>query len=246
MSGSLRGQLQFFHSTRARPCPYLPGRFERSIAAELDGPRAQDLYDAACGAGFRRSHGFIYRPACPNCDACVPVRVVTRDFVARRTLLRSQRANADLIGTERPALATKEQYTLFMQYQRARHASETLDSGMDRMSFADYTAMVEESPIDTRVIEHRLPDGTLIAAMLCDRVGDGFSAVYSFFKPDLDARSLGTFMILDLIARARREGLPHVYLGYWIAGTPKMAYKVRFRPIQALGPDGWRLLPDHP
>lgn len=246
MSGSLRGQLQFFHSTRARPCPYLPGRFERSIAAELDGPQAQDLYDAACGAGFRRSHGFIYRPACPNCDACVPVRVVARDFVARRTLLRIQRTNADLIGTERPALATKEQYTLFMAYQRARHASETLDSGMDRMTFADYTAMVEESPIDTRVIEHRLPDGSLIAGMLCDRIADGFSAVYSFFKPDADARSLGTFMVLDLITRAQREGLSHVYLGYWIAGTPKMAYKVRFRPIQALGPDGWRLLPDRP
>lgn len=244
MSGSLRGQLQFFHSTRARPCPYLQGRFERSIAAELDGPNAQNLYDTACEAGFRRSHGFIYRPACHNCDSCVPVRVVARDFVPRRTLLRIQRANGDLTGAERPAVATKEQYALFMQYQRARHASEKLDSGMDRMTFADYTAMVEESPIDTRVVEHRLPDGSLIAGMLCDRVADGLSAVYSFFKPDADERSLGTFMILDLIARARRDGLPHVYLGYWIADTPKMSYKARFRPIEALGPDGWRLLSD--
>ena len=244
MSGSLRGQLQFFHSTRARPCPYLQGRFERSIAAELDGPDAQDLYDTACLAGFRRSHGFIYRPACPNCDSCVPVRVVARDFVPRRTLQRIRRANGDVTSTERPALATKEQYALFMQYQRVRHASEKLDSGMDRMTFADYTAMVEESPIDTRLIEHRLPDGMLIAGMLCDRVADGLSAVYSFFKPDLDERSLGSHMILDLIERARRDGLPHVYLGFWIADTPKMSYKARFRPIEALGPDGWRLLPD--
>jgi arginine-tRNA-protein transferase len=243
MSGSLRGQLQFFHSTRARPCPYLQGRFERSIAAELEGTEAQALYDTACQAGFRRSHGFIYRPACPGCNACVPVRIVARDFVPKRTLLRIQRINRDLIGTERPAHATREQYTLFMQYQRARHASEKLDSGMDRMTFADFTAMVEESPIDTHVIEHRLPSGKLIAGMLCDRVVDGLSAGYSFFAPDADERSLGTYMILDLITRAQHEGLPHVYLGYWIADTPKMSYKARFRPIEALGPNGWRLLP---
>jgi arginine-tRNA-protein transferase len=242
MSGSLRGQLQFFHSTRARPCPYLQGRFERSIAAELEGPDAQEIYDTACKAGFRRSHGFIYRPACPSCDSCVPVRVVARDFTPKRTLLRIRRANADLTSKERTAHATREQYALFMRYQRARHASDKLDSGMDRMSFADYTAMVEESPIDTRVIEHRLPDGTLIAGMLCDRVADGLSAVYSYFTPDTDERSLGTFMILDLIARAQRDGLPYVYLGYWIADTPKMSYKTRFRPIEALGPDGWGLL----
>lgn len=244
MSGSLRGQLQFFHSTRARPCPYLPGRFERSIAAELDGQTAQALYDTACQGGFRRSHGFIYRPTCPSCDACVPVRVVAREFRPQRTLSRVLRADSDLAITERVAQASEEQYALFMRYQRARHRTVKLDGGMDRMTFADYTAMVEESPIDTRVIEHRLPDGQLIAVMLCDRVADGYSAVYSFFSPDHDERSLGSFMILDLIARAQRDGLPHVYLGYWIADTPKMSYKIRFRPIEALGPSGWCRLPD--
>ncbi len=244
MSGSLRGQLQFFHSTRARPCPYLPGRFERSIAAELDGPHAQETYDVACQAGFRRSHGFIYRPACAGCNACVPVRVVAGDFMPRRTLSRIARLNADLASVERPGRSTKEQFALFARYQKARHASDKLDSGMDRMTLADYTAMVEESPVDTAVIEHRLPDGTLIAAMLRDRVADGLSAVYSYFAPDYDERSLGTYMILDLIARARHSGLPHVYLGYWIADTPKMSYKTRFRPIEALGPEGWRPLTD--
>lgn len=243
MSGSLRGQLQFFHSTRARPCPYLPGHSERSIAAELDGPKAQEIYDAACQAGFRRSHSFIYRPACPSCDACVPVRVIVREFVQRRTLRRIKRRNQDVIGVEQAAQATHEQYTLFSRYQKARHASQKLDGGMDRMTFADYTAMVEESPIDTRLIEYRLPDGTLIAAMLCDHVADGLSAVYSFFAPEHDERSLGSFMVLDLIDRASRTGLPYVYLGYWIADTPKMSYKTRFRPIEALGPQGWHLLP---
>jgi arginine-tRNA-protein transferase len=244
MSGSLRGQLQFFHSTRARPCPYLHGRFERSVAAELDGAHAQDVYDTACQAGFRRSHGFIYRPACPDCEACVPVRVVVDRFRPRRTLLRIQKLNADLTAKERQPHATREQFTLFARYQRARHASGELGSGMDRMSQADYAAMVEESPIDTRVVEHRLPDGTLVAAMLCDRIADGLSAVYSFFAPEQERRSLGSHMILDLIERARRAGLPHVYLGYWIANTPKMSYKVRFRPIEALGPTGWQLLPE--
>lgn len=242
MSGSLRGQLQFFHSTRARPCPYLPGRFERSVAAELDGPHAQQTYDVACQAGFRRSHGFIYRPACAGCNACVPVRVVAGDFVPRRTLSRIARLNADLTSDGRPGRSTMEQFALFARYQKARHASDKLDSGMDRMTLTDYTAMVEESPIDTSVIEHRLPDGTLIAAMLRDRVADGLSAVYSYFAPDYDERSLGSFMILDLIARAQRDGLAHVYLGYWIADTPKMSYKTRFRPIEALGPEGWRPL----
>ena len=242
MSGSLLGQLQFFHSTRARPCPYLPGRFERSIAAELDSQHAQQLYDTACQVGFRRSHGFIYRPACAGCDACVPVRVVARDFRARRTLSRILRANGDVRAAERPSAATEEQYGLFMRYQRTRHASAKLDGGMDRMSFVEYAAMVEESPIDTKVIEYRLPDGHLIACMLSDRVADGYSAVYSFFAPELEQRSLGSYMVLDLIGRAQRDGLPHVYLGFWIADTPKMSYKTRFRPIEALGPDGWKPL----
>ena len=242
MSGSLLGQIQFFHSTRARPCPYLPGRFERSIAAELDSQTAQKLYDTACQVGFRRSHGFIYRPACAGCDACVPVRVVAKDFRPRRTLSRILRANGDLTATERPSEATEEQYALFMRYQRTRHMSVKLDGGMDRMTFVEYAAMVEESPIDTRVIEHRLPDGQLIACLLSDRVADGYSAVYSFFAPELEQRSLGSYMILDLIGRAQRDRLPHVYLGFWIADTPKMSYKTRFRPIEALGPDGWKPL----
>ena len=131
-----------------------------------------------------------------------------------------------------------------MRYQRARHGSDKPDGGMDRMTFVEYAAMVEESPIDTRLIEHRRADGRLIAVMLYDRIIDGTSAVYSYFAPDEDQRSLGSYLILDLIGRTQTAALPHVYLGYWIADTPKMSYKIRFRPIETLGPEGWRRLPD--
>jgi arginine-tRNA-protein transferase len=243
--------LQFFHSTRARPCPYLPGRYERSIAAELEPFGAQDVYDAACAAGFRRSHSFIYRPACTACNACLPVRIVARDFRPRRTLARVLRRNDDLNGRLLPALATAEQYALFSRYQKTRHSSADAGKedigpndggGMDRMTRSDYTAMIEDSPVDSHVIEYRDANGAFVAAMLMDRVADGLSAVYSFFAPELTTRSLGSFMILDLVRRAQAEGLPYVYLGYLIAETPKMSYKARFQPIEALGPDGWKLL----
>ena len=251
MSGDRPGPLQFFHSTRARPCPYLPGRHERSIAAELDSFAAQDVYDAACAAGFRRSHGFIYRPACADCDACLPVRIVARDFIPRGTMTRVLKRNADLTGRTLPALASAEQFALFSRYQKSRHASaESKDEpaahdagGMDRMTRSDYTAMIEDSPVDSHVVEYRSHDGVLLAAMLTDRVADGLSAVYSFFAPDADPRrSLGSYMILDLVRRAQADSLPYVYLGYLILETPKMSYKARFQPIEALGADGWKLL----
>jgi len=250
MSSDRPSPLQFFHSTRARPCPYLPGRYERSIAAELDGLAAQKVYNAACAVGFRRSHGFIYRPACSDCDACLPVRIVARDFAPRRSMARVLKRNADLTGRLLPALATAEQFALFSRYQKSRHASaESKDEpaageagGMDRMTRSDYTAMIEDSPVDSNVVEYRSLDGALHGAMLMDRVADGLSAVYSFFAPNEDTRSLGSFMILDLVRRARAEGVPYVYLGYLILETPKMAYKARFHPIEALGPDGWKLL----
>lgn len=246
MSGSLRGPLQFFHSTRARPCPYIAGRFERSIAAELAAHNARDIYDSACQAGFRRSHGFIYRPACPSCNACVPVRVLADQFRPLRTLDRVGRRNRDLAAVERPAEASAEQFALFSRYQKTRHASDSVEGGMDRMSFLDYQAMVEESPVDTRLIEHRDSGDRLVAAMLCDRVADGYSAVYSFFDPAQSARSPGTYMVLDLIERAQAAKLPYVYLGYWIAQSPKMSYKSRFQPMQRLGPDGWAPLMAEP
>lgn len=227
--------LQSFHVLPETPCPYLPGQRERKLFTDLTGPRGRRLYDALSQSGFRRSHRFAYRPACTGCQACVPVRIRVADFRPGNTLKRIARRNADLVVEERPARATLEQYRLFDRYIALRHG----DGDMAAMTFSDYQAMVEETVLDTRMVEFRLPDGHLAAAGLIDWLEDGPSAVYSFFQPKLEQRSLGSQVILWLVAEAARRALPHVYLGYWIADTRKMAYKVRFRPLEALGPQGW-------
>jgi arginine-tRNA-protein transferase len=231
--------LQHFYRTSSLPCPYLAGRTERKLVTELVGRDAGPLYDELSRAGFRRSHQLAYRPACASCDACVPVRVDATAFVPSRSMRRVARRNADLSANGLAAGAAPEQYRLFMRYQRSRHTG----GEMAEMSFGDYRSMIEDSPVDTRVVEFRDERRVLLAACLADRMDDGYSAVYSFFEPAAAPRSLGSFMILWLIRQAVAEGLPYVYLGYWVASSEKMAYKARFRPLQALTPLGWRPLP---
>jgi arginine-tRNA-protein transferase len=157
---------------------------------------------------------------------------------------RVARRNPDIAGAARPSRATAEQYALFSDYVGARH----YDGGMADMSMADYQMMVEDSHVETRLIEYRFAAGqgagpgagSLIACCLTDRLADGLSMVYSFYAPELESRSLGAFMILDHIERARRLGLAHLYLGYWVEGSRKMHYKSRFLPQERLGMDGWR------
>jgi len=219
-------------------CPYLPGRRERKLITELgNGANAVD-YSLLSRAGFRRSHTFAYRPACAGCAACIPVRVAARRFTPGPSLSRVARVNAALHAEELPARATLEQYRLFSHYIGARHD----DGEMDGMSFADYRGMVEHTRVDTRMIEFRGDGGRLVAACLADWLADGPSAVYSFFDPALARRSLGTYMVLWLIEAARTAGLEYVYLGYWVEESPKMAYKIRFRPLEAFGPGGWKML----
>jgi arginine-tRNA-protein transferase len=220
-------------------CPYLAGRRERKLMTEIQGPDAHGTYSRLSRAGFRRSHNFAYRPACSGCDACVPVRVGVEGFMPGASLRRVERLNATLEIEDRPAVATEEQYAVFRRYLNSRHD----DGEMAGMTFADYRAMVSDTRLDTRLTEFREPGGRLAAACLTDWLEDGPSAVYSFFAPDLARRSLGTYMVLWLIEAARRRGLPHVYLGYWIADSAKMSYKTRFRPIEGLGPEGWLPLP---
>ena len=228
----------FFMGTRALPCPYIPGRVERKVVTDLVNPGAMDLYDNLARAGFRRSHSLAYRPACPGCTACVPVRIRVEDFNWSRSFRRLIKRNAHLTVRDMAGHATIEQYYLFMRYQRSRHA----DGEMASMSFRDFHAMIEDSPIDTRIIEFRDLEETLVAVMLADRQVDALSAVYSLFDPDLDKYSLGTYMVLWLVQQAINQSLPHVYLGYWIEESPKMSYKARFRPLEALTPDGWQTL----
>lgn len=235
MNQTLTRPHRYFFGTRTLPCPYIDGRVERKVVTDLSGPGAAQLYERLSRAGFRRSHGLAYRPACPSCTACVPVRIVAEEFVPNRSFRRVQAANADIEVKETAVLATVEQYRLFTRYQGSRHGGGDMAS----MSFNEYRSMIEESPVDSRVIEYRLPDGRLIAVMLADVLSDSLSAVYSFFDPVLIKRSLGTYMILQLIDRSRSLSLPYVYLGYWIADSAKMSYKARFKPVEGLSGGGW-------
>ena len=228
---------QFFYTTAPLPCPYLPGRTERKVVTEITGPDAEPLHDRLSRAGFRRSHNIAYAPVCPGCNACVPIRIPVAAFSPDRSLRRVLKANAGMVGADVPARATAEQYQLFQRYQQARHG----DGDMATMSFYDYRAMIEDTPIETFMVEFRDPDERLVGACLTDRLGDGLSAVYSYFLPELERRSIGTYTILWLIERARLLGLPHVYLGYWVQESRKMAYKARFHPSEVLVAGAWRV-----
>ncbi len=232
------GPLQNYYVLEPNLCPYLPGRLENKLLTEISGPQAQSTYDRLTQAGFRRSHRFAYRPACSNCNACVPVRVVVEDFTAGKSLRRILRANDDLTVQMQPAKATDEQFALFRRYIKSRHG----DGEMAGMSEQEYRSMVESSDIDTRLAEFRDAQGGLIAVCLLDWLADGPSAVYSFFEPEATRRSLGTYVVLWLIEAAKRHGGAHVYLGYWIDQSRKMAYKTRFQPLEGLGARGWQRL----
>lgn len=235
-----------FFVTSSAPCPYLPGRTERKVFTELKGPNAEQLHDALSRIGFRRSQTVAYRPSCVDCRACVSVRVVANEFRASSTQRRNLRRNADLVVSECRPWATSEQYALLQKYLASRHPG----GGMAAMDEVDYADMVEHTSVSSFVIEYREPDhdgrpGKLVAACLTDRQGDGLSMIYSFYDPECAERSgLGNFVILDHIRRAGDAGLPFVYLGYWVDGSPRMEYKVRYRPLEQLGPDGWSRMPE--
>ncbi|MBV8869730.1 MAG: arginyltransferase [Acetobacteraceae bacterium] len=229
---------QFFYTTAPLPCPYVAGRTERKVVTEITGPDAEALHDRLSRAGFRRSHNIAYAPVCPACQSCVAIRIVAAHFQPDRALRRVAKANLSVEGFEVPARATAEQFQLFQRYQQARHGG----GDMATMSFYDYRAMIEDTPIESVLVEFRETDDRLIGACLADRLADGLSAVYSFFDPDLASRSLGSHAILWLIDRARQLALPYVYLGYWVPESRKMAYKARFRPTEILVGGSWRML----
>ena len=236
---------QFF-VTAPQPCPYLEGRAERKLFTTLRNPDASAVNDFLSLRGFRRSQGVVYRPSCTGCTACLSTRIPVAGFRPGRTLRRVLARNADLTRVARDARATEDQYELFRSYLDHRHA----DGGMAEMDAFEFAAMIEETPVRTRVVEYRRPpepgeDGPqLVAACLTDVLADGLSMVYSFFAPDEDRRSLGAFMILDHLEIARAAGLPYVYLGYWVPGSPKMDYKARFRPFEIYQGETWRRVDD--
>jgi len=231
-----------FFVTTPSPCPYLPGKTERKVFTELSGANAGDLNDALGRIGFRRSQGVAYRPSCLDCTACVSVRVVAGEFQPNASQRKLLRRNGDLVATACKPWTTEEQFALLRNYLAARHPGGGM-ADMDELDFAD---MVEQTPVNTYVVEYREPSvdgvpGRLVGACLTDHQADGLSMIYSFFETDEGARDgLGTYIIMDHILRAARSGLPYVYLGYWVEGSARMQYKTRFRPIERLGPAGWQ------
>ncbi len=229
---------RFFFATGLMPCPYLPGRLERRVVTELVGRDVPLFHNILSQAGFRRSHDIVYAPACPDCSECKAVRVISDRFKPTKSMRRVLNINSDLICETVPPTATDEQFAVFSAYQATRHRS----GEMARMDAADYQALIENSPVKTKLVEFRVPDGHLIACCLVDHLNDGLSAVYSFFDSTIPHRSLGTLMILWTIREAQRRALPHTYLGYWIADCQKMAYKARFSPVETYTTEGWKPL----
>ena len=235
-----------FFVTSPAPCPYLPGRSERKVFTELRGESADELNEALGRIGFRRSQTVAYRPSCLDCQACVSVRVVANEFKASSSQKRTMKANDDLVTSECRPWATDEQYELLRKYLARRHPG----GGMAEMDESDFADMVEHTPVSSYVIEYREPGvgaepGRLVGACLTDVQGDGLSMIYSFYDPDIEDRAgLGNYIILDHIRRAADGGLPYVYLGYWVEGSDRMQYKVRYRPLERLTRGGWERMPE--
>ncbi len=235
-----------FYVTAPQPCPYLQGRLERKLFTALHGEHAAELNNALSRQGFRRSQNVLYRPSCESCLACLSARIRVADFTPSRTQRRLTRRNAGLRRLATSAWATEEQYELFRSYLDHRHA----DGGMADMDIFEFAAMIEETPIKTRVIEYRCDgkdpakleqgDDYLAAVCLTDVLDDGLSLVYSFYDPSLRSASLGTHVILDHIGIARAAGLPYVYLGYWVPGSRKMDYKARFSALEIYKGGVWQ------
>jgi leucyl-tRNA---protein transferase len=230
-------QSHQFYVTAPQPCPYLAGKIERKLFTALQGDGAGTLNDTLSRQGFRRSQNVVYRPSCAGCSACLSARIVASEFQPSRTHRRILRRNYGLTRMATNPWATEAQYALFRRYLDARHAA----GGMADMDLHEFAAMVEETPVRSRIVEYHL-DGELLAVCLTDVLSDGLSMVYSFYDPDRPEHSLGTYIILDHVRMARDAGLPYVYLGYWVPGSPKMDYKRRFAPLQIFHDGRWRSL----
>lgn len=211
---------------------------ERKLFTALQGDHATKLNDSLSKQGFRRSQNVLYRPSCSECSACLSARIRVADFAPSKSQRRTGRRNTDLKRQAVSPWATEDQYGLFRKYLNDRHA----EGGMADMDIFEFAAMIEETPIRSRVIEYRdqnNPDD-LTAVCLTDVLDDGLSMVYSFFDPESERDSLGTYIILDHVRIAQEAGLPYVYLGYWVPGSPKMSYKARFSALEIYQSGAWR------
>ena len=230
-----------FYVTAPQPCPYLDGRMERKLFTALHGENAAKLNDSLSGQGFRRSQNVLYRPSCSDCAACLSARISVDEFRPSKSQKRTLRRNANVTRRATSPWATEDQYDLFRRYLDSRHA----DGGMADMDVFEFAAMIEETPIRSRVIEYADPDTReLLGVCLTDVLGDGVSMVYSFYTPDRPSDGLGNYIILDHVDIARAAGLPYVYLGYWVPGSQKMGYKAKFSGLEVYMGGEWRKMRD--
>lgn len=214
---------------------------ERKLFTALQGDGADTLNNSLSKQGFRRSQNVLYRPSCAECSACLSARIDVNAFSPSKSQKRILKRNAHLNRRATSPWATEEQYALFRSYLESRHAG----GGMVDMDVFEFAAMIEETPIRSRVIEYASEDSDDLAAVcLTDVHDDGLSMVYSFYTPDAPRQSLGTHIILDHIDIARGAGLPYVYLGYWVPGSPKMGYKAGFSGLEVFVGGAWQKMRD--
>lgn len=229
--------IKFYQDARSHACSYLPERYAQNMYPDPNHPMNIRIYNQLIQHGFRRSGNHVYRPHCLQCQACIPVRINVNQFSASRSQRRCLKRNEQLTVIEKEAIFNDEHFELYQRYLAARHAN----GGMDNPTEESFSHFLTSYWCDTQFIEFR-DQGKLIAVAVTDFLDDGLSAFYTFFDPDYQQASLGTFAILKQIELAKSLHLSSLYLGYWIADCQKMSYKQDFSALEAYQDQCWQAL----